>query len=354
MTTLTRWLLTLALWLTPSLAFAQEWTATFTLESIGNQRLGSEKKLLLAVAGQGSPELSSAALALRGALEGLPDAFVKEVREKSFETDDDIAIAKTSTSFGQADAVFVLRVFEGTPPTAVVSVMRQDGTLKRAFTAKAGMAVAGRASTAGEGANEQQLARVDEVTKEGAKTAEKSDNAYKEKAIFIGTPVAMISKGQEEATFVVGQTQLYQGGEVIPDEPALYRAIGRPDLAASYESSDNTKDIVTIGGLVVLGVGSLMLLIGANNLSTSVEDGSVDTSLLVAGCVVGSVGVISYLVGNGLDPSPVSDEELRGLVRGYNKKLRVEHGVEEASTMRVRLGMSASQHGVGLRVSGAF
>jgi hypothetical protein len=354
MTTHTRWLLTLALCFTPSLALAQEWTATFTVESVSNQRLGSEKKLLLAVAGPSSPELSSAALALRGALDGLPDAFVKEVREKSFEADDDIAIAKSSKALGQADAVFVLRVFEGTPPTAVVSVMRQDGTLKRAFTAKAGMAVAGRASTAGEGASEQQLARVDEVTKEGAKTTEKADSTYKAKAIFIGTPVAMISKGQDEATFVVGQTRLYQGGEVIPDEPALYRAIGRPDLAASYESSETTKDIVKIGGLVALGVGSLIFLIGANNLSSSIEDGTTDTSMLVAGCVVGGVGLVSYLIGSGLDPSPVSDEELRGLVHGYNKKLRVEHGMDEASSLRVRLGMSASHQGVGLRLSGSF
>lgn len=350
MTNLARGLLTLIVLATPMPAKAQDWSATFTQDAVANQRLVTEKKLLLAIAGPNTPDLRSATVALRTALESLPDAFVKEVRGASYETDDDVAVAKGSISFGQADAVFVLRVFEGTPPTAVISVMRQDGTLKRAFTVRAGGTIVGRASAAGEGASEQQLAGVDEATKDSVGAAEKSGSAgYKEKAIMVGTQVAMISRSGQEATFVIGQTEIYQGGKVIPDEPSLYRAIGRGDLAEKYESKETTKDVVSVLGIgAVIGGGALALF-------SPVLDSSNDLDgQFIAGLVVMGVGTIAFMVASGIDPSPVTGAELRGLVYDYNKKLRIEHGLDEARGPRVRLDFSATHQGAGLSLSGTF
>ena len=337
----------------PVTALAQEWQATFTPDGVAAHRLGSEKKLFLVAAGQDTDVLREATVALRQALENLPDVFVKEVGG-DFAIIDDIAIAKATLTSGQADAVFVLRVFAGTPQTAVVSVMRQDGTLKRAFTGRLGTPVAGRANTAGDGASEQQLARVGEVTAEQSKTG---SAAYKEKAIFIGTPVAMISSGQDEATFVVGRTQLYQGGKAIADEPSLFRAIDRPDLAESYEAVATTKRGIFIGGAVVMGAGVLMTLIGVsqvNNSSFDEEDGTIDDGLFIGGLATMGVGSIGVLISSLIDPSPVSNAELRTLVHDYNRQLRADHDIDEARGARVRLGFSSSAHGAGLRLTGTF
>ncbi len=351
MTNIARGLLTLIFLAAPMTVKAQDWSAAFSQEGVADQRLVSEVKLLLAVAGPSTPELRSATVALRTALESLPNAFVKEVRGSSFETDDDVVVAKGSTPFGQADAVFVLRVFEGTPPTAVVSVMRQDGTLKRAFTVRAGVTIVGHVSSAGEGASEQQLAGEDEATKDSAGAAKKSGNAgYKEKAIMVGTQVAMVSRSGEEATFVIGQNEIFQGGKIIPDEPSLYRAIGRADLAEKYESMETTKHTISILGIGAIMVGSALALFSPSVIDSSYEsDGQLNAGLVVMG-----VGIVASMVAWGIDSSPVTEPELRGLVYDYNKDLRTEHGIEGARGPRVRLDFSATHQGAGLSLSGTF
>ncbi len=348
----------LVLCASPAVAHADTWTDAFTRDGVASQRTANEKVIVLAAAGPTSTALSSATDALRAALGRVGGVTVKDLVNAGLDSADDPSVIALSHTLGSADAVFVLRVFDGTPATAVVSVFAQDGKLKRAFTASAGTPMGARTDKTGRGVNERQMKQIDEVAEDSTPPESLTDNerAYRREAIVVGTRVALLSGPDNQSTVVFGETGIYHHGQLIHSEPELYRALNRNDLAEAYESAESTRSAVKTGSIIVMGLGAVLMMVDLFSPSIDPETGEMDMTMLIAGAVTGGVGVIGYYASYAIDPSQASPSEMGKMISDHNEGLKQKYrlGEDTATVTNMRLRLAASSTGMGLQLRGEF
>lgn len=328
------------------------WAVTFGGGGADTLRLAHERKILVAAAGQTTTGLAQAAYALCEGLRSIEGVRCDEVKADLTKADD-ASIALSSRAQGDADAVFVLRVFPAAVPTAVISIYGQDGALRRAYSAKEGVALVGPDNASGDGVSARQIARVNEATKQTDRPVVVEDRESFERAVIEVRESSVSADGKPKKT----EHSFYLRNQQLKSDVALYKAIGRPDLAQEYESNITSKRGLTTGGYVVAGLGSLLLLAGT--LSDSKDefgDPEPNTGLVAAGAVTAVVGLCMALAGHGKPLEPVSDKRRRELVDEYNRGLRRKYGLpaEASAPPELRLEVRSHPGGASLGLGASF
>jgi hypothetical protein len=166
-------------------------------------------------------------------------------------------------------------------------------------------------------------------------------------------------------------TQPWQGKSKKPLNGAdFYRALGRRDLAAKYDSAQENKVAVTVVGALVLAAGAWLALSGlegdpSSNPSRSSDGSNGNRGLL--GILVMAMGVSAVTVPWTMSSQPVDAIEARRLADEHNEKLKAKLGLskeDEAPSSLSDSGASprlilspvafASSTGAALGVAGRF
>lgn len=328
------------------------WGVTFGGGGADTLRLAHERKILVAAAGQTTTALAQAASALCEGLRRIEGVRCDEVKADLTKADD-ASIALSSRAQGDADAVFVVRLFPAAVPTAVISIYGQDGALKRAYSAKEGVALVGPDNASGDGVSARQIARVNEATKQTDRPVVVENREGFERSVIEVREASVSADGKPVTT----EAGFYLRNERLKSSVELYKAIGRPDLARDYEANISSKRGLTTGGYVVAGLGTLLLLAGALSDSTDeFGDPEPNTGLVATGAVTMAVGFFMALAGHGKPLEPVTDQRRRELVDEYNRGLRRKYGLpaEASAPPGLRLEVRSHPGGAGLGLGASF
>jgi hypothetical protein len=153
---------------------------------------------------------------------------------------------------------------------------------------------------------------------------------------------AWVTGSHHEVTTSI-RTIPFQGKYRRPLEGAeFYRAVGRPDLEATYRERDGTRTLLLVAGIGGVVAGALYTAANFNQPSPSVSlppsqfqqqmDASAQASrdAMTTGLVISGVGLLVALVGGTMDPNPVDALGARRLADEHNRRLRQELGLPEA------------------------
>lgn len=364
-------LLLLALAL-PASALAQPspWEKSFVPEALATYLPAGKTDLVVVAAGEKSAELITATNALRTGLRNskatglvMDSASIGSVAD----LDDEQIVKKCSRL--PITRVILLRVFPAgpdEPARAVVTIYDHAAAVQGAFSAAAGMPLA--AGTAAEASTTGvRPAAADEVTRELAtiKTDTKKARAEYDR-LFIDFDLWMAVSGSGA---VSTWAEPHQGKYRKPLPGAeFYRAVGREDLAKSYENRRNTKILVTVLGTAVCLGGLIYALQGAGTVDYSAynadqlqaaNDGKLTTGLVLM-TIGGLVAPLPWLFSS----HPVDAPEARRLADEYNQRLKARLGLaqeesgsvsrQRAASVEVMAIPFARRNGGGLALVGTF
>lgn len=114
-------------------------------------------------------------------------------------------------------------------------------------------------------------------------------------------------------------------GNLMLDDPGLFRLVGRGDLLRAYEERVGAREAITLGGLLTL-VGSAFAFAaarprldcsGTGDCQTERSDGA-----LAAGLVLLVISASLIVADATMTASPISDDERVGLIDKYNRSIK--------------------------------
>jgi hypothetical protein len=254
------------------------------------------------------------------------------------------------------DTIAIVRVFlSPEAPVVVVTFVNQNGQALSAFSTVRGKSPAAREGGAGRGVSERAL---DAVTKEqrekrGVRPPGEPLSEYDKKHIEWPDRV----KNQSYAVW----STAYQGeSRTRLEGESFYLAIGRKDLADSYRSRNGVKVALLTGGIVTLGLGSLVALTsmafrpmcrvyaGVPNAPGACVESS--TNLLIPGLITAGVGLVVAIVSTAVQPHPISVTEAHRLTETYNASLKKTARAER----NLSVDLVATNRTIGLTIGGQF
>ena len=335
-----------------------DWKVTFDPSASGSYLpAAADLQIIVVAAGTSAPELRAAADAFTAALRAsgragtvLDDASVGELGT----VDDATALAKVRAL--PVTHVAIVRLLVGHPPKALVTVYAKGKSEPIAsFIATAGVALAPGAVESsdvapGSGVSSAAIAKVDDLNEESQAELEKARQRYKRELVgYDGIDVTVRGNGSWVSATI--ETRFYLGEMKQPLEgAAFYKAVGRDDLAASYESRSTRRTLFMVSG-VVLGLASIYPLTqfdaSACDLGTpgyracEDEQQSRNQDMLIATTVLMGAGTLAYMIGYYTDEHPVSDDTRRQLASEHNAELKSGLHLDEA---RARRGKSYAWH----------
>lgn len=327
----------------PSASAATAWTETFPPQAAGTWLEGSQRKVLVAGAGEPAAEARAAAQALEAAwrASGQSPLVMGDAALGGLTTDSDAQVVQKAAPL-PVDAVAVVRVFAGAPgapSTAVVTLYDKAGKVLTAFTAAQGVALAAKAGAGAGGAvPSAALAAVDVVGRGGSEAQAKYDEKY---VWFEDGALVNVYNGRVMRRF----TLAYQGKyKKHLEGDAFYEAVGRSDLAAQYRSRRTRRTLLLTGGSLAAVGGGTMTLFGLMGPCVKEDARSFaclerDKGLLVPGLVLAGGGMVALLMGATTEPHPVDAPEVRRIADEYNQKLKGELGLAEAPRRHASPGL---------------
>jgi hypothetical protein len=307
------------------------WEATFDAPAIQSYLPAGELQIMVLGVGPASPGLRAPTDAFTAALRAsgrvatvLDDASVGELGA----VDDVTALARVRSL--PVTHVAIVRLLGGEPPKALISIYAKGGGEPIAsFIATAGVApapgVRPSENTAGGGVSRAAVDKVDHLTEEAqADTRAAKERYHREYVGYDGFDIE-IHAGNGWATANV-RTRFYLGDAKDPVEGAeFYRAVGRDDLASSYETRENTRIGFMVGGVVV-GLAALIPVSQWEDCDVFGPDwdacNSRNDHRMIWGTVLLGTGTLAFTVARLVDPEPVDDETRRGLADEHNASLR--------------------------------
>ncbi|HEX8439740.1 hypothetical protein [Archangium sp.] len=365
----------------PASALAAEsstWGTTFPADALATHLGDAPARYLLVPAGIASPELAQAELALASALRASGKALLVMNAQALGQVAqlDDASIAQRGAGF-PVDRVMVLRLFpdaSGALTQAVVTLYDTTGQSHGSFSAVAGTALSARTQ-----APQQQQAATPAPRAPAPPTVPNANPTEQYEQQYIGfDEVVAVNAGT--GSVLSKWTMPFVGKFKKPLEgDALYKLVGRDDLAQVYQDKMITKTVVSVlGGAALLGGGILSVTaITAKREECNVFSPGFDacfernrqsfdekrtTVLMGIGISGVGIGVLSW--GLLMSPHPVTPSEARELADGYNKKLKGKLGLSEegtpvtpaptTSSIQARLSPVLGPNGAGLRLSGTF
>lgn len=342
--------LAVPLWSSVALA-AGDWSGTFT-GAAGGMELDGKKVLLLA----GSKGEESA---------GATQALLKELRGSGklallldadtvgdFAGKKDPGILKRTAGM-PVELRLILRVFDGDPPTVVVSVYDSKSALLGAHSGERGKAMF---ATAGDATGGLGLAgkaaddTVEAVSSIGKERNEAVDR-YAERFLWVGTNLQVSQQGAYAYDVV------FQGKyKKSLTRRELYTLLDAPEIMQRVEKS---KADTTRGQAIMLGGGTVATALftaaaiwgfwqhdasreemsdhdygtpeyeAADTMSTVAMLTGITAAVLAGTALIGVGGAgLALLFPPDDDPAILEQDELRRRVEGYNEKLRAELGLE--------------------------
>ncbi len=326
------------------------WSTTFE-PSIVETYLDGEAPAVLVVGGDKSEATIEAAQALESALRSVKRVSLvmngASIGDPGEFSDEQLALKAKGLPIG---FVLVVRVFPATDaPVVVVSVLNLQGRVMAAFTANRGKSPVARQGGASRGVSEAALAAVvsDQEQKKRSPSPSEPQSEYDQKRI------EWSSRATNEWAIP------YQGARRRPLRGAeFYSALGRGDLAESYNSRRTLKTTLLVAGPIAMGAGGIMIFINGLWAPCVVNSGSPrnpgacierDRSLLVGGVVTAGAGIVGLLIGAALNPQPIELGEARKLTDDFNAKLK-----SSAQKPKLQFDVIATKDNLGLSVRGAF
>jgi len=332
-------LFTLALTI-PAVASADpssEWATTFQPAAAASHVPAGELQIIVVAAGAASPELRAVTDAFTEALRRsgrsgtvLDDSSLSEVG-----TIDDAKVLSRVRAL-PVTHVAIVRLLPGNPAKALVTVYeKNDRDPVDSFIATSGVAISpGTPRDEGEpgnGVSSEAVEGVDELQEDSESEVEDAKERYE--AAYVGYDGfdITITGGSGWASAKVS-TRFYLGASKQPLQGAdFYKAVGRDDLAESYEQRSTTRVALIVGG-IGLSVASLypfsQMETGGCGFGSSGDSAcqerqdSHNDDMLTAGTVLLAVGSLGATIGFMMDPHPVSDSEQRGLADTHNEELK--------------------------------
>ncbi|MFH1810496.1 MAG: hypothetical protein ABIJ09_17275 [Pseudomonadota bacterium] len=311
---------------------ADDWATSFADSS----RLALKGQRALVLGGDSSAECQQATTALAQALrQGGGAALVlddKTVGSQAGKPDPEILSA---TRGSPVDRWVIVRVFDGQPPTAIVTLYDGEGKAANALSVRRGEVLAGTATTALSSAGATGTA-IDSVLQVGGAMQEKVDQYY-ERFLHMGKDiyVTQYSAGTYDVVFQGKYSKRLTNKE-------LY------ELFADAEV-DKKVDDARVGNLIssaaFTGVGTVVAVAGAglgwaafanpmnlslfNDSMVSVLAGTTAITVAVLGAIAAVGGGMGLLMAPfGDDPAVFTPDELRAQVEKHNIRLKKTLGLE--------------------------
>lgn len=206
-------------------ALVTGWEATFPAGRVGTHLDG--QPLIVVAAGDPSSERDEAASALEAAARasGRASLVLNGRSVGDLERLDDPAIVKRCAAL-PVKRVLVVRVFEGTPPNAVVAIYDTQGTALGAFAAAKGRAIDAKESSASEGVSLSAARTVEAVQRQGG-TDSPAQRQFDEEYLWMADFAAVNQYGG----YLGSWSSVYQGKyRKALDTRTFYELIERPDL----------------------------------------------------------------------------------------------------------------------------
>ena len=372
-------------------ASAGPWETTFSAASVGSQLVGEPTVVLVAPLGHGAEQAATVlvdSVRASGKVRLVIDGrSLNRAGQASVTTMSDGDLARRAHGVG-ADWTLAVRVFAGPPQTAVVNLLDANGNAVHAFTATAGTPLPPRVATVGEGVSASAQSRMADLARASRSVASPDEDTeddppkraqpyqpqayqqpyqppyqpypyqpaqppvdpreqqFQDRSIFVGMRVVANNYGY------YGYSSGIHIGQRLANGDELYNVLGRPDLATDWQSRHRTRAALFGTGGGLLGVGVVMMLVGAalplGCGSTKCGYGVTEYSVIGAGGGATLLGIGLLAGGGAVRAQPISDEELTGLVRKYNQGLRRELGLP------VAVSPYASPSGGGVQVGGSF
>ena len=229
------------------------------------------------------------------------------------------------------DRVVVVRVFDagpGNPQQAVVVMYDKGGDVVGALNGSSGAAIAPKvAEGTSQGVSSRAANAVSSVSQRANLSTEEAEAEYNRQCLSFDGWVAVTSGGG-----VVSWSTPYQGipGVEISHEE-FFHAVGRADLAESYNTRMTTRLSLILGGIVLEAGGLALFLLGPDGI---VGDGGFGGSLSgpvqIVGLSMAGVGMLAAVVGFYIDPHPVSIGQAARMAEDHNDRLKRRLGLAAA------------------------
>ncbi|MGC4117742.1 MAG: hypothetical protein QM765_24935 [Myxococcales bacterium] len=324
----------LLLLLTPFMsapALAADWTASFPAPALVSHLDVDPSAVLVAAVGADSRE---AAKAVQASLQAsgkvrlaMDDSALGDLAGLS-----DPQVVEKCRGL-PVDRVLVVRVFprDGGPSNAVVSIYDIAGTRKAGFATEAGSPLPAKAPEAPPSAPAP--AALQPPPPPATPAEPSARELYEQKYIgFADIQIVEITSGKVTSKWI----EPYQGKFRQPLEGIrFYEVVGRNDLVAAYQKRSNIRLGVGLGGLgLVLGGGGLIAW-GFTGTCSKINVASNqclahDMRPVIAGGVIGGVGLLAAAATALISPHPIDGPTARQVADTYNKNLRKELGLPEA------------------------
>ncbi len=313
--------------LAPSTAAAADtWKQTFSGAAAGLELVGLK---VLVLAGNSGEESDSASTALADALRGKDRAALvldaSTVGKQAGQTDPKI-LEKTQKA--PVDQRLIVRVFQGEPPTVVVSIYDKTGTLLAAHSGQKGKAIFSAKVSGFGGLGLKGTAADDTVEKVTSMDQDRNTaiEEYSKRFLWVGGFSIMQGKYQKRLTL----RQLYG----LLDDDALNKRVA--------EKKADTRH----GQITAVGIGTVVFVLSAAATgwgSWKMATAQHSDDMFVIGMLVGSFGAAAVLTefivgaafvlpvllsGDEDDPGVFKSGELREHIEKYNAQLRTELGLE--------------------------
>jgi len=165
--------------------------------------------------------------------------------------------------------------------------------------------------------------------------------AYERQAVGVRTIVPLALDGKTVDRAARPAWDVFQGPDNHPiDEKTFFRVVGREDLVRRYDHKLAVKRTLKVTGGIAIATGltwSLVTLLSrprwaaSNNCNNPCTDtgawpGWIDPRL---GLGLAAVGVVPYLIGAAIDPTPIDAQEASALARQYDRQLRARLGLSD-------------------------
>ena len=288
---------------------------------------GSELAVMVVRAGASSDTLNDAAESIGVALKStdqvklvMDDAALGNVSDL-----DDSAIVEKAGAI-PVDRVVVVRVVDGSPPTAIISMYSKEGEAKGGFTASAASPVA--AKKGGGSAADSAVGAV--MADAGMDKKAALEKFLAEVVWFQGGSIVDASSGAVVGTY----SNVYKGRYQVPlNNKEFYTTVGNEEALADWQR--NRKIIMYSSGALI-AVATPVTAVGIKLYAEQERKPLLKQNLnkSAKGSAMGLIGGACILLGGyGLvagEFDPRSNSEKRELAHKYNQQLLKELGLTES------------------------